>query len=91
MVSFLSGFELPAAPDVNRGHKLSFNDFIEIPVYLIVPPDLVESENGRTMNDDNGIENDETIRIANKTPEARENAFDPTNEIIVTTSNINDA
>src|SRR5579859_6291753 len=32
MVSFLSGFELPAAPDVNRGHRLSFNEFREIPV-----------------------------------------------------------
>ena len=91
IVSFLKGFELPAAPDVNLGHRLSFNDSKEIPVYLIVPPDLVESENGRTRNDDKGIENDDTIRIANKTPEARENAFDPTNEITVTTSNINDA
>jgi len=91
IVSLFNGFELPAAPDVNLGHKLSFNDSSDIPVYRIVPPDLVESENGFTIKDDRGIENEETIRIANNTPEARENALDPTNEIIVTTSNINDA
>ena len=43
------------------------------------------------MKEERGIENEETMRIENSTPDARENAFDPTNEIIVTTSNINDA
>jgi hypothetical protein len=89
--SFRSGFELPAAPELNLGHKLSLSDFIEIPVYLIIPPARVESENGGTVNDDMGIESDDIISTTNKNPEAREKAFDPTKEMIVTTSNIKDA
>jgi hypothetical protein len=91
IVSIRRGFELPAAPEVNRGHRFSRSDFIEIPVYLIVPPSRVESENGGTRNDDRGIESEETMRITNNTPEAREKAFDPTKEMMVTTSNISDA
>src|SRR5579862_1425973 len=91
IVSFFKGFALPAAPDVNLGHKFSLRVSNEIPVYLIIPPDRVESENALTVKDDKGIENDDTIRTRNRNPEARENALDPTNEIIVTTSNITDA
>jgi len=89
--SFRKGFELPAAPEVNLGQKLSLSDLSEIPVYSIFPPDRFEWEKGRTRNDDRGIEKDDTISTINNTPDARENAFDPTNEMIVTTSNINDA
>jgi hypothetical protein len=89
--SFRSGFELPAAPDVNLGHRLSLRDFIDKPVYLIIPPARVESENGGTVKDDMGIESDEIIRTTNRNPDAREKAFEPTNEMIVTTSNIKDA
>jgi hypothetical protein len=89
--SFRSGFELPAAPELNLGHKLSLSDFMEIPVYLIMPLDRVEWENGGTVNDDMEIESDDTISTTNKKPEAREKAFDPTKEMTVTTSNIKDA
>src|SRR5437762_11509726 len=83
--SFRRGFELPAAPEVNLGQRLSLSDFNEMPVYLKLAPDRFDSEKGRTRNDDRGIENDDTMRITNNNPEARENAFDPTNEMIVTT------
>jgi hypothetical protein len=89
--SLRSGFELPAAPVVNLGHRLSFSDFIDMPVYLIIPPDLVESENGLTINDESGIENEDTMRITKRTPDARENAFEPTKEMIVQNSNIREA
>ena len=62
-----------------------------MPVYSIPPPGRFGSENGRTMKDDKGIEREETMRITNNTPEAREKALDPTNEMIVTTSNMADA
>jgi hypothetical protein len=83
--------ELPAAPDVNLGHRFSLSDRREIPVYVIVPPERVESENGFTMNDDIGIDKDDTMRTINRNPDARENAFEPTNEIIVTNNNMAEA
>ena len=89
--SFLKGFPLPAAPEVNLGQRFSRKVSRDIPVYLIIPPDRVESENAFTVKEERGIEKEDTIRTTNNNPEARENAFDPTNEIIVTTSNINDA
>jgi hypothetical protein len=91
IVSVRRGFELPAAPDVNLGQRLSRSDFNDIPVYFMFPPERFESEKGWTRNEDRGIENDETMRMTNKRPEAREKAFDPTNEMSVTTSNINEA
>jgi|SRR5271156_3280766 len=91
IVSLRSGFELPAAPVVNFGHRLSFSDLTDRPVYLIIPPDLVESENGLTIKDETGMENEDTIRITNRTPEARENAFEPTKEMTVQNNNIKEA
>src|SRR5271167_2396544 len=83
--SIRRGFELPAAPEVNLGQRLSLRDFNEIPVYVIFPPDRFDSENGRTRNEDSGIERDDKMRTRNSIPEARENAFEPTNEMSVTT------
>ena len=76
---------------MNLGQRFSLSDFNEMPVYLILAPDRFDLEKGPTRNDDRGIENDDMIRITNNTPDARENAFDPTNDMIVTTSNIKDA
>jgi hypothetical protein len=91
MLSFFRGLELPAAPEVNLGHKFSLSDRIDMPVYIIVPPDLVVSEKGSTKNEDIGIDRDDTMSTTNKNPDAREKAFDPTSEMIVTKSNIDEA
>ena len=89
--SLRNGFELPAAPVVNLGQRLSLSDLIDKPVYFTRAPDLVELENGLTIKDENGIDNDDTMRITNRTPEAREKAFEPTKEMIVQTNSIKEA
>jgi hypothetical protein len=89
--SFRKGFELPAAPEVKFGQRFSFNDFREMPVYCIVPPERFVRENGDIKQEDRGMDSEDTIRTKNNNPEARENAFDPTNEIMVTTNSISDA
>ena|SRR5947207_1985999 len=90
-VSFRLWSLLPAAPAVKFGHRFAFSDFNEMPVYIILKCGATMSEKGLTKRDERGIDREDKIRTTKRKFEAREKARDPTSEMIVTKSNIDEA